>query len=112
MMGEGDMEEKELIACSECVDFTKCHHQGCAKKESATPTPNRYRWSWRGVSFDFYRLCEILGLKSEPQKHAIKKFIRAGQSVKTTAQDIDEGIAAAERWKEMLREDEESKPAP
>ena len=70
-------------------------------------TPKRYQWTWRGVSFDFYRLCDILGLKSEPQKHAIKKFIRAGQSVKTTVQDIDEGIAAALRWREMILEDEQ-----
>ena len=67
------------------------------------PTPKRYQWSWRGIFFDFYRLCEILNLKSEPQKHAIKKLIRDGQSVKTLEEDIDEAIAALERWKEMVR---------
>ena len=72
-------------------------------------TPKRYQWSWRGVNFDYYRLCEILDLKSEPQKHAIKKLIRAGRSVKTTKQDIDEAIDALNRWKEMLREDQNSK---
>lgn len=69
------------------------------------PTPKRYQWSWKGVSFDFYRLCEILNLKSEPQKHAIKKLIRAGQSIKTLEEDVDEAIAALERWKEMEKED-------
>lgn len=68
--------------------------------------PSRYSWSYKGVSFDWYRLTEILGLKSQPQIHAIKKLIRAGQSVKSTEQDINEAIDALNRWKEMLKEDE------
>lgn len=69
------------------------------------PTPDRYKWSWKGVSFDFYRLCEILGIKHHAQAHAMKKLIRAGRSVKPIDQDIDETIDALLRWKEMLNED-------
>jgi len=69
------------------------------------PTPSRYRWSWNGVNFDFYRLCEILGIKSHPQAHALKKVIRAGQSIKPIEQEIDEAVDSLLRWKEMVIED-------
>jgi hypothetical protein len=72
------------------------------------PTPDRYRWTWCGITFDFYRLCEILGIKHHAQAHALKKLIRAGRSVKSIDQDIDETIDALLRWKEMLTEDREN----
>lgn len=70
-----------------------------------SPTPSRYQWQYRGVSFDFYRLCEILGITSHAQAHALKKVIRAGRSSKPLSQDIDESIDALRRWKEMAAED-------
>ena len=69
------------------------------------PTPSRYRWTWRGVTFDFYRLCRILGINGGPQEHALKKIIRAGKSIKPITQDIDEAIDSLRRWKEMIEED-------
>jgi hypothetical protein len=72
------------------------------------PTPARYKWGWQGVTFDFYRLCEILEVSHHAQAHALKKIIRAGRSIKSTEQDIDEAIAALLRWKEMIREDEQN----
>lgn len=69
------------------------------------PTPSRYKWSFRGIHFDFYRLCEIIGLTSAPAQHAMKKIIRAGKSIKPIEQEIDEAIASLLRWKEMLAED-------
>ena len=74
-------------------------------KASENPTPSRYQWSFRGVNFDFYRLCKIIGIESHPQAHALKKVIRAGQSVKPIEQDIDEAIACLLRWKEIIKED-------
>jgi len=70
-----------------------------------SPTPSRYQWTYKGVSFDYYRLCQILGLSNDAQKHALKKIIRAGQSVKSVTQDIDEAIKSLLRWKEMIQED-------
>ena len=68
-------------------------------------TPKRYQWTWQGVTFDFYRLCKILGIQGGPQEHALKKIIRAGQSIKTIEQDIDEAKDSLERWKQMIIED-------
>ena len=70
------------------------------------PTPSRYQWTYGGVSFDFYRLCEVLGIQHHAQAHALKKVIRAGRSVKSVVQDIDESIACLQRWREMVVEDE------
>ena len=77
------------------------------KPEAMTPspTPKRYQWQWKGATFDFYRLCEILGITHHAQAHALKKVIRAGRSIKPLTQDIDEAINALERWREMLAED-------
>lgn len=70
-----------------------------------SPTPSRYRWTFRGVSFDFYRLLEILGITHHAQAHALKKVIRAGRGGKPLEQDIDEAIDSLRRWKEMAAED-------
>ena len=71
----------------------------------SNPTPDRYTWTYQGVTFDFYRLCEILGIKSHAQAHALKKVIRAGKSIKPLVVDIQESIDCMERWKEIAKED-------
>ncbi len=76
--------------------------------KAAGPTPSRYRWTFKGVTFDFYRLCEIIGVKRGPAQHALKKIIRAGLSIKPIEQEIDEAIDALLRWKEMIQEDNEA----
>ena len=73
----------------------------------SNPTPDRYTWTYQGVTFDFYRLCEILGIKSHAQAHALKKVIRAGKSIKPLVVDIQESIDCMARWKEMVIEDVE-----
>lgn len=78
---------------------------GETKSSPDGPTPGRYKWQWQGVSFDFYRLCGIVGVTHPAQAHAMKKVIRAGKSVKPIERDIDEAIDALLRWKEMLKED-------
>lgn len=70
-----------------------------------SPTPSRYRWHYQGATFDFYRLCDILGITSHAQAHALKKVIRAGRGGKTLVQDIDEAIDAMRRFREMVEED-------
>lgn len=69
-----------------------------------SPTPSRYRWTYEGVTFDFYRLCEILDIGHHAQAHALKKVIRAGRGGKTLLQDIDEAIDAMRRFREMAAE--------
>jgi len=78
---------------------------------SENQTQSRYEWTFRGVNFDFYRLCKIIGIDSHPQAHALKKVIGAGQSVQPIEQDIDEAIDCLLRWKEIIKEDREARRA-
>ena len=98
------MGETELMERNADTVWIKAdrEHLACA---ADGPTPARYQWTWQGASFDFYRLCEILGITHHAQAHALKKIIRAGRSVKTLDQDIDETIAALLRWRQMMAED-------
>lgn len=66
-----------------------------------------YAFAYKGHKIDPYRIFRIYGITDPAQQHAIKKLLRAGKSVKTLAQDIDEVIETLCRWKEMIKEDEE-----
>lgn len=53
---------------------------------------------------DLYAIAEAFGVKSNPQFHAMKKIMMAGErGHKSLVQDIDEAIIAARRWKEMVQ---------
>lgn len=53
---------------------------------------------------DLYAIAEAFGVKSNPQFHAMKKIMMAGErGHKSLVQDIDEAIIAAQRWKEMVQ---------
>jgi hypothetical protein len=78
-------------------------------KDMSTPTteqPKYYRFSFRGVKLDPYRILQVYGITNPAHQHALKKLLRAGNSVKPLLQDIDEVILSLNRWKEMLNEEE------
>lgn len=53
---------------------------------------------------DLYAIAEAFGVKSNPQFHAMKKIMMAGErGHKSLVQDIDEAIQASQRWKEMAQ---------
>ncbi len=53
---------------------------------------------------DLYAIAEAYAVKSNPQFHAMKKIMMAGErGHKSLVQDIDEAIIAAQRWKEMVQ---------
>ena len=68
-------------------------------------TDKHYRFGYKGVKIDPYRIMEVYGITNAAQQHAIKKLLRAGKSVKSLEQDIDEVILTLTRWKEMIEED-------
>src|SRR5689334_22843142 len=75
------------------------------KDMSTTEQPKYYRFSFNGVKLDPYRILQVYGITHPAQQHAIKKLLRAGGSVKSLVQDIDEVILSLNRWKEMLHEE-------
>ena len=64
-----------------------------------------YDMEFNGKKIDVYRVLKIFGITEPAQQHAIKKLLRAGKSIKSEKQDIDEVIESLERWKEMIEED-------
>ena len=65
-----------------------------------------YRYSYRGIKLDPYRIIDAYGITHPAHQHAIKKLLRAGKSVKSLRQDIQEVQDALTRWLEMLDEDQ------
>jgi hypothetical protein len=66
-----------------------------------------YRFQFNGVKLDPYRILEVYGISHPAQQHAIKKLLRAGNSIKDLDRDIDEVILTLNRWKEMRSEERE-----
>lgn len=66
-----------------------------------------YRFEFDGVKMDPYRILHTYEITHPAQQHAVKKLLRAGQSIKSLEQDIDEVIMTLERWKEMIKEEME-----
>jgi hypothetical protein len=66
-----------------------------------------YRYEYKGIKLDPYRILDVYGITSAPQQHAIKKLLRAGDSVKGKEEDIKEVIDTLNRWLDMLAEDNE-----
>lgn len=69
--------------------------------------PEYYNYSYKGLKLDPYRTAEIYGITDNRQFHIFKKTVRLHKenhkSLKTNLKDI---ISTAERWLEMLEEDE------
>lgn len=64
-----------------------------------------YRFAFRGIKLDPYRIFAVYGITHAAQQHAIKKLLRAGNGEKLLIQDINEAIDSLNRWKEMIAED-------
>lgn len=64
-----------------------------------------YKFSFKGVKLDPYRIFQVYQITHPAQQHGIKKLLRAGNSVKSLEQDIDEVIVTLQRWKEMIAEE-------
>lgn len=68
-----------------------------------------YRFSYKGINLDPARVCQIYGTSHPMQGVIVKKALCAGgRGKKSVIEDIEDIITAAERWLEMLREDEET----
>lgn len=64
-----------------------------------------YEYDYKGVRIDPYRILSTYNITHPAQQHAIKKLLRAGESVKDLLGDINETIETLERWKVMIHED-------
>ena len=69
---------------------------------------SHYKYSYKGIKLDPYRILDIYKITCPAQQHAIKKLLRAGNSVKELKQDITEVIDTLKRKLEMLEEDSDN----
>lgn len=65
-----------------------------------------YEFDYKGVRIDPYRILLQYRITHPAHQHALKKLLRAGRSIKSQVQDIDEVIASLQRWKQMIVEDQ------
>lgn len=66
-----------------------------------------YHFDYKGIRVDPYRIFRLYNITAPEQQHAIKKLLRAGESVKPLEQDIREVIATLDRWLDILAEDKD-----
>lgn len=64
-----------------------------------------YKYSYKGVKLDPYRILTVYNVTCPAMQHAIKKLLRAGNSIKDLEQDVQEVIDTLKRKLEMLKED-------
>lgn len=71
-------------------------------------TGKHYRYQYKGIQIDPYRIFRVYGITDPAIQHAVKKLLVAGsRGSKSTAQDIQESIDALARWQSMEQEDSE-----
>lgn len=64
-----------------------------------------YRYSYKGVKMDPYRICKLYGVEGGPREHALKKLLRGASKGHTEQEMWAEVMACARRALEMLDED-------
>lgn len=66
-----------------------------------------YNFKYKEVKIDPYRIMFEYKITHPAHQHALKKLLRAGNSIKDLKQDIQEVVDSLERWIEMIDEDEQ-----
>lgn len=71
-----------------------------------TDPGKHYRFTYKGVKLDPYRIFKVYEITDPAIQHAIKKLlVMGGRGKKSPAQDVNEAIASLQRWLEMQAED-------
>ena len=88
------------------VAFKEIYHaEESISVEESINEYKHYQYNYKGIKLDPYRILSIYGITCPAMQHAIKKLLRAGNSVKDLEQDIQEVIDTLKRKLEMQRED-------
>jgi N-methylhydantoinase B/oxoprolinase/acetone carboxylase alpha subunit len=77
-----------------------------SEKASVSDPGVHYRYEYKGIKLDPYRIAETYKLNDPALFTILKKVLRAGRAHKDLRQDLKDIIAACERKIEMLNEDE------
>lgn len=70
-------------------------------------TGSHYRYTYKGIKLDPARICKIYNVQNVLQGAIVKKTLCAGnRGHNDIKDDIKDIITAAQRWLEMIEEDE------
>lgn len=72
---------------------------------SDDPTPDYYRYMYKGLKIDPYRIMVLYDITHPAHQQALKKILRAGRGDRNLEDDILGVMSALERWLEMIREE-------
>ena len=81
--------------CFDCADMVKSSRDAGA----------HYRYEYKGIKLDPFRIAKIYGITDFGQQTILKKALRMGTAHKDREQDLKDIICAAERMLEMIGED-------
>lgn len=84
----------------------RAHGESGLSPSEDADSGQHYRYSYRGIKLDPYRIIDVYGITNPGHQHALKKLLRTGRSIKSLRQDIKEVQDALTRWLEMLDEDD------
>ena len=94
------------ISCEECHFEKSCNRcKAETKMISLADKGSHYRFEFKGVKFDPYRVCKMYGIQGGPQEHMIKKLLRGAGKGHTVEDLVKELQCCLDRWKEMIEED-------
>jgi len=94
-------------SCTHCGGKVPCAMYNMVKSllKGEDMIGEHYKYEYKGIKVDPYRILDVYGIFHPAQAHAIKKLLRAGKSIKSLDEDIKEVINSLERWLEMIKED-------
>lgn len=106
-----DTEQECIAACQRVIQqihASKSSTENLRATESVSETDPglHYRYEYKGIKLDPYRIAEIYNINDFALQTILKKVLRAGRAHKDLKQDLKDIISAAERRLEMLEEDE------
>lgn len=64
-----------------------------------------YRYQYKGIKLDPYRVAKVYAINGGPQEHILKKILRGTTKGHTEQEVINEIQACLDRWQEMIKED-------
>ena len=66
---------------------------------------SHYRYQYKGINLDPYRVCKVYGIAGGPHEHIVKKALRGLRKGHSEQDLILELQCCLDRWQEMLEED-------
>lgn len=100
--------EKKPDVVTEKVNQMSDAPARAVKKKRAAPKDRgaHYRFEYRGIKLDPYRVARVCGMEGGPREHILKKVMRGVAKGLTEKELVEEVQCCVDRWREMVSEDQ------